>query len=120
MDTENKAFVSHTGTLTLLIISTIVFVLLLAPAIMFTAVSTMALDAPGAFKDIRLMSYFCTLLSFPVLSVFSFLSWIFYGFKKFKAAIYVSLSPLISVIAVLLVLLISYFTLFLFRHLLAL
>jgi hypothetical protein len=111
MNTENKSFVSHTGTLTLLIISTIIFVLLFAPAVMFTAVSSMALDAPDAGSNIPLLSYFFSLLSFPVLSVFSFSSWIFYAFKKYSAAIYVSLSPLISVIAVLLVILISRLTL---------
>lgn len=85
-------------TLAALVISTVVFGLLLIPGLWISAFSFMLFDAPGTSESPFVISLFISIISFPVLALFSFSSWIFFFYKKYKAAVLISLLPFVSLI----------------------
>lgn len=99
METNNKSYSKHKGALITLIIATIFFSLAVIPAIYVAMMSVMLFDAPGSEKNPSVLAFFYSIVSFPVMCVVSNVSWIFYALKLYKAAIIVSLSPLLSLLA---------------------
>jgi hypothetical protein len=95
------------GTLILLIISTIVFGLMIIPGVWIAAWSVMLFDAPDSTGNVFLITFFTSIVSFPVMCLFSFSAWIFYFFRKYKISAIVSLLPLVSVVLVIVLFTIS-------------
>jgi hypothetical protein len=79
---------------------TIIFGILLIPGIAVTMMSVMLFDAPGSEENPWVLAFFYSIASFPVITVFSFSSWIFYFLKKYTIAVIISLLPLISILLV--------------------
>jgi hypothetical protein len=100
METDNKSYSKHKGTLVTLIISTILFLLLIIPGIYVAMMSVMLFDAPGSTENPSVVAFFYSIVSFPVMCGLSPISWIFYAFKLYKTALFVSLSPILSIIAI--------------------
>ncbi len=82
-----------------LIIMTALFALLVIPGIWISAFSFMLFDAPGSDSSIFVISLFLSVISFPVLVLVSFSSWIFFFLKKYKTAVIVSLLPFVSIVS---------------------
>ena len=99
METENKSYSKHKGTLVVLIIATIVFALAVTPGVYVAMMSVMLFDAPGSSENTSIVAFFYAIVSFPVMCIVSNVSWIFYAFKLYKTAIFISLSPILSLIA---------------------
>jgi len=108
MNKGNKSYSKHKGTLILLIVSTIVFALLITPGVWVSMMSVMLFDAPGSENNPYVLAFFYSIVSFPVLCVFSFSSWVFYAFKLYKTSIVVSLAPLLSIFAVIMQFFVSF------------
>lgn len=100
METENKSYSKNKGALITLIIATIVFALAVIPGIYAAMMSVMLFDAPGSEKNLSVLAFFYSMVSFPVMCVLSNAGWIFYAFKLFRTAIIISLSPLLSLLAI--------------------
>lgn len=81
----------------ILIISTVLFALAIIPGIFVAMMSVMIFDSGVTTKLIILYSFIAT---FPVICFLSFLSWVFYGFKKFGIAIFISLLPILNLIGI--------------------
>jgi len=100
METDNKTYSKHKGTLVTLIITTILFLLLITPGVYVAMMSVMLFDAPGSTENPTVVGFFYSIVSFPVMCGLSPVSWIFYALKLYKTAIIVSLSPVLSIIAI--------------------
>ena len=61
--------------------------------------SVMLFDAPGSTENYSVFAFFYSIVSFPVMCILSNVNWIYYAFKLFRTAIFVSLSPILSLIA---------------------
>jgi hypothetical protein len=88
----------------ILIIATIFFALAIIPGIFVTLMSVMIFDSGVNNKLIVLYSFIAT---FPLICLLSFVSWMFYGFKKYGIAIFISLLPVLNFIGLLVMLIIS-------------
>jgi hypothetical protein len=99
METENKSYSKHKGALITLIIATIIFALAITPGVYVAMMSVMLFDAPGSTENQSILNFFYAIVSFPVLCILSNVSWIFYAFRLYRTAIFVSLSPLLSLLA---------------------
>jgi len=100
METDNKTYSKHKGTLVTLIITTILFLLLITPGVYVAMMSVMLFDAPGSTENPTVVGFFYSIVSFPVMCGLSPISWIFYALKLYKTAIIISLSPVLSIIAI--------------------
>lgn len=97
--TNPKAYSKHKGALITLIIATIVFALAVTPGVYVAMMSVMLFDAPGSTENQSVLNFFYSIVSFPIMCIVSNVSWIFYAFKLYKTAIFISLSPLLSLLA---------------------
>jgi hypothetical protein len=83
-----------------LILTSVLFGLLLIPGIGAVMISPMVFDAPEANRNPKLIAFTVALVSYPILAICSILaSWIVYALKKYRAAIWISLLPLLSLFA---------------------
>jgi hypothetical protein len=94
-----KSYSKHKGALITLIVATIVFALAVTPGVYVAMMSVMLFDAPGSTENTSILNFFYAIVSFPVMCIVSNVSWIFYAFKLYKTAIYISLSPILSLLA---------------------
>src|SRR5437762_2691488 len=86
--------------LLVLILTSILFGLLLIPGIGAVMISPVVFEAPDADKNPKLIAFTMALASYPFVATLSILaSWIFYALKKYRAAISISLLPLLSLFA---------------------
>ena len=108
MEIDNKSNSKHKGALITLISATIIFALAITPGVWVAMMSVMLFDAPGSTENPSVVAFFYSIVSFPVMCGLSPISWIFYAFKLYKTAIFVSLSPILSIIAII----IMFFSLF--------
>jgi len=79
----------------ILIISTVFFALAIIPGIWIAVMSVMLFDSETSNNIFLLFSFIST---FPLVCLFSFSSWIFYAYKKYGIAIFISTLPLINII----------------------
>jgi hypothetical protein len=100
MNTEinNKSYGKHKGAFIILIIATIVFALAITPGVYVAMMSVMLFDAPGSTENTTIVYFFYAIVSFPVMCVVSNVSWIFYAFKLFRTAIFISLSRFLALL----------------------
>jgi len=78
----------------ILVISTIIFMFALLPGI-WAAIKSVTLYGPGA--GIKIILLFSFITTFPFICILSLSSWIFYSYKKFGMAIFVSLLPFLNI-----------------------
>ena len=100
METDEKSYSKHKGTLITLIIATILSLLAIIPGIYAAMMSVMLFDAPGSAENVSLVAFFYCIISFPVMCGLSNISWIFYALKLYKTAIVISLSPVLSLLVI--------------------
>lgn len=81
----------------ILIIATAIFALAIIPGIFTAMMSVMIFDSGVTTTLIVFYSFIAT---FPVICFLSFLSWVFYGFKKYEIAVFISLLPLLNIIGI--------------------
>jgi hypothetical protein len=79
----------------ILIIATIFFALSVIPALFVAVMSVMIFDSGVTTTRIVFYSF---IVSYPLICLLSFLSWVFYGYKKYAVAIFISLLPLLNII----------------------
>jgi hypothetical protein len=79
----------------ILVISTIFFMTALLPGILAAIKSVVLYGPETSIKIIILFSFIST---FPFISIFSLSSWIFYSYKKYGMAIFISLLPSLNII----------------------
>src|ERR1041384_2119875 len=85
-----------------LILTSVIFGLLLIPGIGAVMISPMVFDAPDAGKNPRLVAFTASLVAYPFLTAASILaSWVLYALKRYRAAVQVSLLPLLALLAAL-------------------
>jgi hypothetical protein len=88
----------------ILITGTVFFALAIIPGIFIAVMSVMIFDSGVNTPLIILYSFIAT---FPLICFLSFLSWVFYGFKKYGIAIFISLLPLLNITGILIMLIIT-------------
>ncbi len=97
---ENEQLIKRKkNTKIILIISTIFFALSVIPSLFAAVMSVMIFDSGVTTTRIIFYSF---IVSYPLICLLSFLSWLFYGFGKYTVAIFISLLPLLNVVFLLL------------------
>jgi hypothetical protein len=87
----------------ILILSSTIFGMLLVPGFGAMKISPLVFKAPAAETNPKLVAFVVALVSYPILTILAIpISWILYALKKYMAAIYISLSPLLPMLAALL------------------
>jgi O-antigen/teichoic acid export membrane protein len=81
----------------ILIISTIFFALAIIPGVFIAMMSLMIFDSG---ISTLLILFYSLIATFPVICLLSFASWIFYKFKKYGLAVFISLLPLLNIILI--------------------
>ncbi len=83
----------------LLILTSVIFGLLLVPGFGAMMISPMVLDAPDSEKNPKLIVFTVALVSYPIFAILSIIgSWILYAMKFYKAALPISLLPLLPLL----------------------
>jgi hypothetical protein len=78
-----------------LIFATVFFALAIVPGI-WSAIMSVLLFEYG--KSLIIILLFSFIVSFPFVCFFSFISWVFYGYKKYGIAVFISLLPVLNII----------------------
>jgi hypothetical protein len=92
---EENIYKMKKKTRLILIIATIFFALSVIPALFTAMMSVMIFDS--GINATRIIFY-SFIVSYPLICLLSFLSWIFYGYKKYAVAIFISLLPLLNIV----------------------
>jgi hypothetical protein len=80
---------------TILVITTIFFITALLPGI-WAAIKSVMLYGPGT--SIKIIILFSFISTFPFISIFSLSSWIFYYYRKYGMAIFISFLPFLNIV----------------------
>jgi len=91
-----------------LIFSTILFALAIVPGVIAASMSVMMFDSPGSDSQKMIIFLFTLVASFPFICTLSFSSWIFYAFKKYNLAVFISVLPVLNILFSALLILFSY------------
>ncbi|MCX6165536.1 MAG: hypothetical protein NTU73_11875 [Ignavibacteriae bacterium] len=79
----------------ILIFATVFFALAIFPGIWAAMMSLLLFNSGKNITNILLFSF---IASFPFICILSFFSWVFYGYKKYEIAIFISLLPLLNIV----------------------
>lgn len=79
----------------ILIISTVLFALAIIPGVAIAVLSVMIFDSGVNNTLIVLYAFIAT---FPLICLLSFISWVFYRFKKYGLAVFISFLPILNII----------------------
>lgn len=84
----------------MLLLTSVLFGLLMIPGVGAVMISPMVFESPDANRNPTLVAFTVALVSYPVLALLSIAgSWISFALKRYRAAMAVSLLPMLSILA---------------------
>jgi hypothetical protein len=92
---EDALLIKKRKSQVVLIFATVFFALAIAPGIWLAIMSVLLFEYGKSLIIILLFSF---IVSFPFVCFFSFISWVFYGYKKYGIAVFISLLPVLNII----------------------
>jgi hypothetical protein len=83
-----------------LLLTSVLFGLLMIPGVGAVMISPMVFESPASNENPTLVAFTVALVSYPVLALLSIPgSWVAYARKHYRAAMLISLLPLLSILA---------------------
>jgi len=78
------------------------------PGVFIAMMSVMMYDSPDASSYMMVNLLFGFIATFPIISVLSLLSWVFFYTKKYSLATFIGLLPLVNIFGVLILVAFSF------------